>query len=609
MTDFRVVDGVLVEYTGPGGHVAVPGGVTEIGRGAFLRCVALRRLSLPTGLLKIGEGAFIKCRQMEEVTLPATLAKLGERAFMDCSGLSRVALPAGIAEIPKGCFQGCESLARVALQEGVESVGARAFDGCGMLDHIQLPSSLVRVGSRAFSGVRRVRLRARGWPEGLEEAVCEDVLRRLDVAALDSVPGRLLPLAVQSFISDPERDPESERTRLAHAFLRGNALRSLVDSMKSLPLLRYLCRQRLIPVRDLDAFLAEADSRRHTEALRALLEATDDQWTAVDATRRERRATRAAYLCARARRSAGWDFDRNIAGLRFVLAGPLSQVWRSVDELRDYLERFGAALDDTVTPLADFMISDDPDGKTVTAIRARELGVPFLTEAEFNALVGARFPDRETFVVPGWITEIGSSAFKGCRNMKKVVLHEGVTRIGNYAFAGCFNLAEVNLPAGLASIGAGAFQNCTSLGEIRLPAGLENLGERAFENCASLGALEIPTGITEVGAYLCKGCTALESAALPDALRKIGAGAFERCERLKGCALPEGVAEIEDGAFSGCTGLSALQLPRSLRRVGPYAFSGCTGLREVFLPSGLEAIGGAVFEDCRSLERVMFRRD
>ena len=72
--------------------------------------------------------------------------------------------------------------------------------------------------------------------------------------------------------------------------------------------------------------------------------------------------------------------------------------------------------------------------------------MPILSEVEFNALVGKRFADAESFVLPSWIDEIADTAFLNCWHMKKVVLHEGVTRIGNRSFAGCSRLTDVKLP-------------------------------------------------------------------------------------------------------------------------------------------------------------------
>ena len=49
MSDFIIEDGVLKKYTGPGGDVVIPKGVTEIGRESFAGCQSLRSVTIPEG--------------------------------------------------------------------------------------------------------------------------------------------------------------------------------------------------------------------------------------------------------------------------------------------------------------------------------------------------------------------------------------------------------------------------------------------------------------------------------------------------------------------------------------------------------------------------------
>jgi hypothetical protein len=52
--DFRVKEGVLVEYRGPGGDVTIPEGVTSIGYSAFYGCESLTSVTIPEGVTIIG---------------------------------------------------------------------------------------------------------------------------------------------------------------------------------------------------------------------------------------------------------------------------------------------------------------------------------------------------------------------------------------------------------------------------------------------------------------------------------------------------------------------------------------------------------------------------
>lgn len=44
------------------------------------------------------------------------------------------------------------------------------------------------------------------------------------------------------------------------------------------------------------------------------------------------------------------------------------------------------------------------------------------------------------------VTEIGTKAFYGCKNLNSVIIPEGVTAIDMYAFAFCNNLSSVTIP-------------------------------------------------------------------------------------------------------------------------------------------------------------------
>ena len=67
---FRIDCRVLKEYRGPGGDVAVPEGVTDIGEHAFSGCRRLTSVALPDSLKSIGEDAFSGCGSLKELRLP-----------------------------------------------------------------------------------------------------------------------------------------------------------------------------------------------------------------------------------------------------------------------------------------------------------------------------------------------------------------------------------------------------------------------------------------------------------------------------------------------------------------------------------------------------------
>lgn len=149
-TDFLIENGVLTKYQGPGGHVVIPEGVTEIGERSFASCAALTGVTLPEGLLSIGPEGFFGCRALTGVTLPRSLTHLGEGAFSGCHALTAVELPAGMTGVAEYAFSNCRGLTDLILPEGMVRIGRSAFAGCWRLKEVTLPHSLTEIDEFAF---------------------------------------------------------------------------------------------------------------------------------------------------------------------------------------------------------------------------------------------------------------------------------------------------------------------------------------------------------------------------------------------------------------------------------------------------------------------------
>ena len=63
--------------------------------------------------------------------------------------------------------------------------------------------------------------------------------------------------------------------------------------------------------------------------------------------------------------------------------------------------------------------------------------------------------------LPSTLKRIEYNAFRGCRNLKRLVLPDKLEYIGRHCFDES-GIAEVVFPAGLRVVGASAFQSCSS---------------------------------------------------------------------------------------------------------------------------------------------------
>ena len=114
--EFVIENGVLTKYTGPGGAVVIPEGVTEIGRQVFQGCTGLTSITLLKGsqLTSIGNNAFYNTG-LTDITLPEGLTTIENRTFYQCSSLTSVTLPEGLESIGEYAFRYCTDLTSADL--------------------------------------------------------------------------------------------------------------------------------------------------------------------------------------------------------------------------------------------------------------------------------------------------------------------------------------------------------------------------------------------------------------------------------------------------------------------------------------------------------------
>ena len=226
------------------------------------------------------------------------------------------------------------------------------------------------------------------------------------------------------------------------------------------------------------------------------------------------------------------------------------------------------------------------------------------------------------------VLSIGTSAFEGQSNLKKITLPNTITTIKRYAFRNCTGLTDIILSEGLTDIYQYAFKNAgaaNSTLEIRsnikfdyhtsyfsdsnfthllIADGVTSIGDNAFYECTSLTSVTIPNSVTSIGGSAFYGCTGLTSVTIPNSVTSIGDRVFYGCTGLTSVTIPDSVTSIEFNVFSGCTGLTSVTIPNSVTFIDAYAFRDCTSLTSVTIPDSVTSIGNDAFRDCTGLTSV-----
>lgn len=113
-SDFEIEDGVLVRYTGAGGNVIIPNGVTSIDIQAFFKCSGLTSVTIPNSVMSIGNYAFFRCSGFTSIVIPDSVISIGDGAFHLCENLKSVVIKGNVS-VNRDTFEGCDNLKYVTI--------------------------------------------------------------------------------------------------------------------------------------------------------------------------------------------------------------------------------------------------------------------------------------------------------------------------------------------------------------------------------------------------------------------------------------------------------------------------------------------------------------
>lgn len=238
-----------------------------------------------------------------------------------------------------------------------------------------------------------------------------------------------------------------------------------------------------------------------------------------------------------------------------------------------------------------------------------------------GTLVGVYPSSIKDVVIPPSIKTIDSYAFAECKNLKHIVLPYTIQDIMDYAFAYSglervdtgdlfsFNQSDADVASHY------QFKGCSDLKEVMIGKNFERLSLAAFSECDNFtrfivddynltfytdgGALysgnkliSCPSGLTN---YNVKDGTTriyfnafnesrkLKNITLPNSINHIDDDAFYRCKALESLKIPDGVTGIFSGTFCFCSNLKSLTLGKGVQRLRDWAFFGCDNLSSLYI--------------------------
>ena len=645
--DFVIRNGILLRYTGIGGEVAIPEGVTEIGEKVFKENANLKSVTFPDSLRIIGREAFANCNGLTAVTIPSGVKEIRLCAFDWCDNLKDVY----ISDLKSWCnitygglFCNCgnplsacarlhvngELLTELVIPEGVETVQAYAFFRCIGLKSVVIPRGVTSIGHHAFfectdlecvsiaEGVTSIGENAFMHCEKITELVIPEGVENLDDRAFGncgslriSLPGSLTFPKPNRYGFAAEGTPfvdcrctvqvekwKSSITKL----LRGCSIEEIITTNYAL-----VPGDILLPVavkmtkkkgwdpasdigKDLLNGLAKCAEKQRSVVLK------NPEWLQLLCDNKLIKARDLDGFLADAGEENNTEAKAILLNYQNTLSG--DEIEKAREKRKKEKEAYEEAL---VKRAAKRDPSKGIEGMTFVIsgqLRAwpkvwssRDEVQQYLSK--YGAALGLSINKQTDYLVTN-DTESGSEKNEKAKQYGvDVITEEEFNKMIGRRFA---DEETVSVPAWVKTIEAAAFSNpdweswksnygYKKLREVKLPEDLTAIGEKAFAGAENLEKINIPESVTSIGSWSFAGCTTLAEIKLPKKLQSIQPCTFAGCSALTKIVVPNGITDIGIGVFRGCVNLEEIYLPDSISQIEFSAFDQCNKLT-IYAPAG-----------------------
>lgn len=606
--------------------IVISNSVKEIKSMAFYGCSSLEIIDIPDGITTIESGLFFECTKLKTITIPSSVTCIESLAFKSCTSLKRVYIPESVTLIGKDVFEDCYSLSifistsyteeypaeRYAIENGIRyaiELGENTYTFC--------PNGAVRIeGTEAVDDawkyfVNKNNIHYVYIEEGIPE-IAEGAFYECYELETVVIPSSVKSIGVEAFgfcsnltsITIPQSVTSIEEgTFISCDSLKrivveeGNAVYDSRDNCNAIietktNTLIYGCQNTVIP----SSVTSIADS--------AFLECNNMQSIRIPSS--VSKIGEYSFL--------GCENMQSV-----IIPSSVTSIGEGAFEECENLTIYSFKKSKAE-------IYAEKESLSFLEIKEREYEVKgniYILSEEGNltikgkAVVDDSWKDyiekslvQEVIIEEG-IQKIGTSAFEGCRNVKRITLPESLLKIEWNAFGQCISLHSINIPDSVMSIGGAAFWECINLEEISIPSNLTGIQDNTFDTCTNLKCIRIPKSVSEIGENAFYGCDGICKIEVEEG--NLYYDSRENCNAIirtednvliRGCRntkIPSNVVEIDSLAFIGCCSLDSITIPESVTRIGCLAFYECYGLKRIIIPKSVECIDELAFNGCYNM--------
>ena len=527
-------------------------------------------------------------------TIPLGINKIADNAFANpykktktitgyygCK-ITKLIVPEYVTEIGENAFRGCSSIGSIEFSGNGSPLGlkiaARAFHNNTSLTQLTLPANLISLGVYAF-----------GYCSKLE---------RVDVQVKQATAA----LVVDAFCTDPQYIEDMKETNPS----------ATIDSYY----VKFVNLGAAVTLFDIGGVFGN-------KLQGVTVDPNNQSYTAENGVVYSKNFSEILY------------FPYGKTG-EFVLHEDVVTINSKVFMNASMLTK--VTIGAKVTKIGDSAFGNCTSLKTVVFASSDEVADGHSMTIEDSAFVGCS--SLTEFVIPDYVTKLGSGAFKECTSLTTIIVPGNVKTLGDEVFASCSSLQNAIFEEGVEEIGKKVFADCKQLLEVSFPATLTSIAidddaplSNTFLDSNNVSKVNIAEGNEKYASidgvvygytlkegsqqsaltdllYCPVGASGKDGVVdIPNTVEYISAGAFKNNKNITEIKFSQGILgdlEIGADAFSGCQKLATITLPAGLKTMKTGLFNNCTSLVTLTIPNTVNRMEVNIFIGCTNLANIIF---
>lgn len=401
--DYTVSDGVatIVGYSGGGGNIVIPSTIDGF------------------PIRKIAQSAFQADQTITGVEIQDGVEEIGSLAFGGCRALSTVTMANSVRIVGASAFAGTFNLPRLTLSTNLTQIGDAAFATASVRE-VTIPDRVAKIGDLAFSGCDRLASLHLGL--GLV-SIGQAAFSNCQALSVVDIPQSVMSVGVNAF---SRCNGLSTVTIHDSPCTIGDGAFSLCWSLQSVSM------------------------GKNVSSIGSMAFDSDSLLTSISIPKSVKEIGEIALEgCVKLRRIDVDPENRNYTSVDGVLFTKNKSVLLKYPEGKPVGP---VTVPDTVTVVARGALSS-------TRVSAVTLPVGLL-DIQDSAFENSQIA---TITIPNSVTNLGSSALRGCSQLTNVTLGSGLVTIGREAFGSTSQLTNVTIPSSVRILGESPFRFSTGL--------------------------------------------------------------------------------------------------------------------------------------------------